>query len=623
MHKKAILLSYLQKSPGWHTAQELAVELDISKRTVKNYVQQLRNENIEIRSSVKGYQLSDLAVNKNNRKIDLPNSNEERVNFIINYLITSSSSVNLYDLAEMLFVSESTILQNLKEVRYEVERFGIKLNRKGDNWTLIGDERQKRGLLSSLIYEESSGVFMNQKIIQKNFPKIKIQQLEKVILEIFHQYDIYLNTFELNNILLHLAIAIERSNQGHKINYYKSKNIDSDSLEMKIVNKIISRLKLNLSEADCQELALVIKTDLGNGNITKNMVSSETKKLVEDLITYVWKNYAINLNTETFRKRFSLHLDRLIIRLRAQNNEYTHNPISASIKFSSPTIYECAVIMAHRISEKAKITISENEISYIALHVGNAVAEQITNKQKISVIIIIPIYYDDSLILIKSLQKKFSSEITIKKVIHDPSQISLSEPFDLLISVGSDFIDSKLSTVNISQFLLPKDIQALNVAITAKRHQLKKEHFQEQLVHFFNSDNFINNKEIKSIDQVFKVVTKKFVEQGITNSNFGILLKQREQMSSTAFGKVAIPHSLNMTAKKSRGFIIVNPNGIKWSDSNTVYLVIALAIDPTNKRLFRNVFDELSDIVTNINNIVKLINCKTYDEFIVKLVEML
>lgn len=54
-----------------------------------------------------------------------------------------------------------------------------------------------------------------------------------------------------------------------------------------------------------------------------------------------------------------------------------------------------------------------------------------------------------------------------------------------------------------------------------------------------------------------------------------------------------------------------------------VYLVIALAIDPNNKHLFRNVFDNLSGIVTNINNIVQLINCKTYSEFIVKLVELL
>ena len=43
-----------------------------------------------------------------------------------------------------------------------------------------------------------------------------------------------------------------------------------------------------------------------------------------------------------------------------------------------------------------------------------------------------------------------------------------------------------------------------------------------------------------------------------------------------------------------------------------MYLVIALAIDPNNKQLFREVFDELSDVVTDINNVTELIKCKNY-----------
>lgn len=94
---------------------------------------------------------------------------------------------------------------------------------------------------------------------------------------------------------------------------------------------------------------------------------------------------------------------------------------------------------------------------------------------------------------------------------------------------------------------------------------------------------------------------------------------QREKMSSTAFGRIAIPYSLDMSAQKSKGFIIINSHGIKWSDNNEVCLVI----DPNNKQLFREVFDELSDVVTDINNVTELIKCKNYSEFIVKLVELL
>lgn len=67
----------------------------------------------------------------------------------------------------------------------------------------------------------------------------------------------------------------------------------------------------------------------------------------------------------------------------------------------------------------------------------------------------------------------------------------------------------------------------------------------------------------------------------------------------------------------------MNQHGIKWSSGNEVYLVIALAIDPNNKQLFREVFDELSDIVTDINKVTELIKCKNYSELIIKLVKLL
>ena len=57
MSKKNKLLSYLQNFPGWHTSQELAIQLELSKRTIKNYVQQFRDQGILISSSVKGYRL--------------------------------------------------------------------------------------------------------------------------------------------------------------------------------------------------------------------------------------------------------------------------------------------------------------------------------------------------------------------------------------------------------------------------------------------------------------------------------------------------------------------------------------------------------------------------------------
>lgn len=140
---------------------------------------------------------------------------------------------------------------------------------------------------------------------------------------------------------------------------------------------------------------------------------------------------------------------------------------------------------------------------------------------------------------------------------------------------------------------------------------------------FFDNGNFVYTDKIKNIAQAFAIIFKKFNAEKVVDNDFEKLLYKREAMSSTAFGRVAIPHSFDIGANKSRGFIIINPHGIKWSDGNEVYLVIGLAIDPSNKKLFREVFDELSGVVTDANNVRQLINCKNYNDFILKLVSLL
>lgn len=55
MERKENFYSICRKNPGWHTSQELAVEIGSSKRTIKNYISQLNSRNNLIESSVRGY----------------------------------------------------------------------------------------------------------------------------------------------------------------------------------------------------------------------------------------------------------------------------------------------------------------------------------------------------------------------------------------------------------------------------------------------------------------------------------------------------------------------------------------------------------------------------------------
>ena len=142
MAKKDKLLQYLQNNPGWHTSQAVGLEIGSGKRSLKDYIWELYESDYSILSGARGYKFDSLKnvspsfqVHKNK---DIPNTKTERVNYIINFLINDASTLNSYDLSKELFVSETTILQDLKTVQSKVERFSMKLKRDGDYWHLIG-----------------------------------------------------------------------------------------------------------------------------------------------------------------------------------------------------------------------------------------------------------------------------------------------------------------------------------------------------------------------------------------------------------------------------------------------------------------------------------------------------
>lgn len=626
MTKITNLLKFLQENPGWHTSKELATELGVSVRTIKNYINNLRKDNKQIDAGNQGYKLVDspnFSPSLKSTYDNVPSTSEERINFIINYLINEKSRINSYDLANQLFVSNSLILQDLQNVQRKVGRFGLSLKRNGDTWTLAGTERAKRSLLSSLIYAETSGSFLNQSVIQLNFKNIDVDKIRKTIVNVCTSNNIYLNTFDLNNFLLHLVIIIERVKQGNPIRdegLAQNGGAKQSAIDQ-VIHRIEDNLGLKFEPADTNELILILKTAV-NGNLENDGYSDEALVLVDDIIAYVKKTYDINLDNDSFKDRFTIHLDRLI--KRSRSNDVSHNPIAGEIKVSSPTIYECAVLIAHRISTQANIQLEDNEIAYIALHVGNAIAEQMEENRKISVVILMPKYYNNAAIISNKLQERFSNTINITKIFTDPSQIdALNDRIDLIVAINMNYEIPNISTVHLSQFILPDDIKKMTIAVTTKQHQIKKEQFQEKLLQFFTPQNFIVDNKISNINQALDIIYQKFLEEDVVDDQYKDKLYQREKMSSTAFGRVAIPHSFDMSAKKSRGFIIINSKGIEWSNNKKVYIVIGLAIDPKNSQLFRDVFDELSNIVTDVNNVTALIQSKNYQDFIIKLVDLL
>ena len=92
-------------------------------------------------------------------------------------------------------------------------------------------------------------------------------------------------------------------------------------------------------------------------------------------------------------------------------------------------------------------------------------------------------------------------------------------------------------------------------------------------------------------------------------------------MSSTAFDHFAIPHSTYMRSKKTIINILISKKPILWN-SNQVSIVILMCFNKHDRALFQSVYETISAVLIERENVKKLTACNSYDEFIETFVSM-
>jgi mannitol/fructose-specific phosphotransferase system IIA component (Ntr-type) len=96
----------------------------------------------------------------------------------------------------------------------------------------------------------------------------------------------------------------------------------------------------------------------------------------------------------------------------------------------------------------------------------------------------------------------------------------------------------------------------------------------------------------------------------------------REELSSTALTDyLAIPHSVSLDANHSFIAIIYNDRTISW-DIHHVNFVLLIGIEHGKMKQFRNVLDLLVNVFSSTENIKKILQSRTYTDFIEKITNL-
>lgn len=621
--KQEELINYLYTHNEKVTANILSKALNLSIRTIKSYIAELNmNYPSLISSSNRGYVIDKVKANSLLQyKDDIPQDYESRCIYIIKKtLLEKQDYIDIFDLCEELFISYSTLKKDIYKMNTSFANFKITFSSENNKLHVGGSEQNKRKLISHVMSEEVSGNFLNLTLLQESFPDYDLDDACTLIKDICKQHHYYLNDFSCVNFILHVTIMVSRINHGnHIINNNEliqvtNKNDEKIAKELCLALEQVFNVSFNSSEI--LEIYILFKNNANyindeNENVSL-LVSDEIIQITKNIIKNVDEHFFINLDSDNFITPFMLHLKNLKNRL--IKNNLLKNPMLDSIKISCPTIYDISTFIAYQLTLSFHENVNEDEIAFIALHVGTEIERQKKEETKVSCLLLCPEYLNITSTLHKKIMMDFGDQLTIQKSISFENEI-LGNNFDLLITTVPVLESTNYFTVLLPPFPMSYEKNKILDAVIRIENTKKSQILTNNLNFYFNEKLFYSMNEDISKSAVINELAERMINLGYVEENFKEEIWKRETASSTAFMNIAIPHPMKMSAYKTSIGVVISHKGIDWGNQHFVNVVFMIAFNKIDNKHFHALYESLVLLFNEPIVISEIKKCKNFNDF--------
>ena len=309
-----------------------------------------------------------------------------------------------------------------------------------------------------------------------------------------------------------------------------------------------------LTDAELAQLAILMTTRVATPGqnepvaaVVENYVDPEDLAVVRELVADVNREYLVDLDDEGFIVRLALHVRNLVAR--ATEGGYSRNPLTRSIKTSFPMTYEIAVFLASGLQRLRGIVVNEDEIAYIALHVGSFLERVSRREERLSCVIVCPNYYDLAHMLRLRVERSLGTEVEVRSLI-TRSDVDWDRLTADIVITTIDERPHADDVVVVQPFLTDHDVDAVRRAIARVRRHRRRAQIKDELLQFFDGALFFRNLHARDESAMIRLLGERMIAQGIIDEDYVDGAIERERMSSTAFtDNLAVPHAMAMSAE--------------------------------------------------------------------------
>ncbi|MFT3944160.1 MAG: BglG family transcription antiterminator [Ancrocorticia sp.] len=614
--KRRALVEALKGASQPVSGKQLAEHLHVSTRTIRTYVAELNARGSIVVSTHRGYSLDPRAWAALAGSDDAKSpamTPDERLRYLCRYLASSNEPVSLYDLADQLYVSDSTLETDLGRVREVMRENDLQLSKHRDLIHVKGSERSRRRLVRQMVSQDGQTILPTWHEFSREYAHLDLERLRSSINGVIALSDLELNEYALTDLLLHTAVTIERLQGGHELPTsswqlaHKDKAIADVCRALADVIQDQFGISLPSSELDALYGVLAVRAIRAtHEGEPQSVVDPTLQGIVSELLDDVAEKYFLGPPDPAVLLKLTLHVQNLIVR--ARSGLALRNPLGTSFKNSHPFLHDLALDYAQRIEERFDITVAEAELAYLALHMGMSYLRYLEELNLLTVTLAIPTYHNMTDKIVEDLKRALRGRAIIERV-----ETTLNVDFgtitsDLIVSCIEPENVPSAPFVHISPLLTVDDVAAINEAVDTELARSRRRIIRTSLIGLIDPALFIHVTHPVSKEEALTLMSERLREQGYVGKNFLEDVLDRENRSSTSFGgNFAIPHSMRMDATTTAISVLVSEKGIPWGASN-VRLVMLFALSADGRQIFRDSLDQIIRLLAETGNVGTLLD---------------
>ena len=633
--RQIFLLEFLLKQHEYLSANQLAEKYGVSTKTVYQDIDKLNDffDEGELKSRIvkvprKGIKLSADEERKQIHSLVLVNKHESgvqdfspeyRESELIKRLFINQEDLDIYDFAEEMYVTESTVHRDIDKLEKNLGQFDLKIRIKHDQLFVDGDEWNIRKALQSYVIQAQS--LGREEKIERFFSEKDIEICYEAISRLSQKYHHQFSE-EYSCLLLVECLVFKKRTENNNCLTERTSNLINDLNHLEVYffsgELLESIINKSFSEISPYEIEAMAYSLLAYGfSIQSADYIQNIEHQVNELINKVSNLLSLDLSKDNHLKlMLSNHISKMIFRLR--NQIYITNPALEEIKKQYSSLFNVIWIAIRGLSKYYEINISNEELAFIVIHFQLAIEKIV---KPLNIVVICQNGIATSELIMSKLHKIFDSDAKITNINARELDFYDLSNIDLIISTIA-LPEVKVPVIEVSPILTKDEIESIRSFYsehmtdnyTLMRTSLDGRKFNLESLQTLIKKPSLIRETVKSKKECIEKMIRECDATNRRIKEFKESILERETLGSTSvYTGVALPHCDPRFVEQSELIVMTLDKPINWGKNN-VKLIILIAVAENDIPIFKDSLIALYSVIENQELMNELVQLENGDE---------